>query len=159
MSVDKAAIELSDMTLGHSLGAVSAGSARAPAITPAAPRSYHNPRKLSVLSNMVPPCLKGICYTMKLANGNASVGRLSNVKVDVFAAMREIGAEARARGRGDEDYDLDTCLTGWRTYVWNRFAQLIPLEVDEEAYRLLYHDSKICAVTHRCYRADCVEVL
>jgi len=123
-------------------------------------RAYHNPRKLSVLSNAVPPCLKGVCYTMRLRGGSATVGRLSNVKVDVLSAMRAIGAEARKRGVPEgEDPDLDCCLAGWREYMWARFCCLIQIEVEEDAYKLLYHETKMCAVTRRCYLPDCAEVL
>jgi hypothetical protein len=83
------------------------------------------------------------------------------VKVDALAALRAIGAEARARGL-DADAtaaDLETCLAGFRAYCVARFACLIPIEVDDEAYRILYHDVKICGITRRCWRDDCAEVL
>jgi len=115
-----------------------------------------------MISGAVPPCLKGVVYTMRLSGGGATVGRLGNVKVDALAALRAIGAEARARGAASDDAteaELDTCLAGFRAYCVARFACLIPIEVDEEAYRLLYHDSKICGVTRKCWLADCAEVL
>lgn len=129
--------------------------------TPSTARVFHNPRKLSMISGTVPPCLKGVVYTMRLSGGGATVGRLSNVKVDALAALRAIGAEARARGL-DADAtaaDLETCLAGFRAYCVARFACLIPIEVDDEAYRILYHDVKICGITRRCWRDDCAEVL
>ena len=135
-----------------------AGSRAAASALPSS-KAYHNPRKLSVLSNMVPPCLKGICYTMQLSGGSACVGRLSNVKVNALAALREIAAEGRRAGLAEgEEPDLDSCLAGWRTYVWNAFACLIQIEVSDTAYRLLYHESKICGVTRRCWKEDCAEI-
>ena len=146
---------------GSSADATSSGDAGSRAAASALPSSkaYHNPRKLSVLSNMVPPCLKGICYTMQLSGGSACVGRLSNVKVNALAALREIAAEGRRAGLAEgEEPGLDICLAGWRTYVWNAFACLIQIEVSDNAYRLLYHESKICGVTRRCWKEDCAEI-
>ena len=157
-SVSSLTASVSGLALCSDAKAPAAAAAAAAAAV--APRAYHNPRKLSVLSNAVPPCLKGVCYTMRLSGGSASVGRLSNVKVDPLAALAAISAAARARGLPEgADADLETCLAGWHDYMWARFCCLIPIEVDEAAYRALYHESRMCAVTRRCHLPDCVEVL
>ena len=97
---------------------------------------------------------------MQMSGGSACVGRLTNVKVNALAALREITAEGRRAGLADgEEPSLDICLAGWRAYAWNAFACLIQIEVSEQAYKQLYHDSKICGVTRRCWKEDCEEVL
>ena len=129
--------------------------------TPESSRPFQNPRKLSILSNTVPACLKGICYVFKFSNGNACVGRLTNCKVDHLQAMRYItkAHEAKFGQDNTDDPDLETCLTGFHDYAWDRFCSLIPLEIDEGLYSNLYHDSRICALTRKCPFPDCKEVL
>lgn len=131
-------------------------------------------RRLSVLSNVIPPSLKGAGLVIKATAGVAHVERLTNARLDVLAALQCIGDERRrryerlrARGGGGPgggadddggDDELDICMAGFAVHVWTSLGQLIPIPLSDGCVRMLYHDGGMCGLTGTCPVEDCAAV-
>ena len=127
-------------------------------------------RRLSVLSNVIPPSLKGCGIVIGSSGGHAHVTRLTHARLDVLAALQRIGTERRARlvacGARDTDAndELDICMEGFRAHIWSAIGQLIPVPLSEECIVDLYHTGGaeggcgICGLTGVCPVACCSAV-
>lgn len=136
-------------------------------------RRYNVPaiRRMSMISGSIAPRLRGCGYVMDLSSrSSARIARLTNLRIDELAALASIAAERARReaevpaaaggGGGDDDdaAELAVCLAGFRVYVVENFARLIPIPLSESAYSWLYHDTAVCALTGSCVEIDCANV-
>jgi hypothetical protein len=49
-------------------------------------------------------------------------------------------------------------MAGFRAFVVENYAKLIPIPMAESCYPWLYHDTAVCALTGSCPVADCDNV-
>jgi len=69
----------------------------------------------------------------------------------------EAAAAAAAAAEADAA-ELAICLAGFRSFVDENYAKMIPIPMSEGCVPWLYHDTAICALTGTCPQADCKNV-